>query len=78
MHLPFPACDFAAPALCRPARDMSNTGSLTVLYASPAIGPEMYEAPVDLLPLRYFVFVPGELNLSRGRAVAHGAAAAQQ
>jgi hypothetical protein len=57
---------------------MSNTGSLTVLYSSPAIGPEMYEAPVDLLPLRYFVVVPGELNLSRGRAVARGAAAGQQ
>ncbi len=59
MHLPFPACDFEAPALCRPARDMSNIGSLTVLYASPAIGPERYEAPVDLLPLRYFVVAHG-------------------
>ena len=78
MHLPLPACDFAAPALCRPARDMSNTGSLTVLYASPALGPQMYQAPVDLLRLRYFVVAPGELNPSRGRAVAHGAAAAQQ
>ena len=58
MQFPLPACGFAAPAFCRPTHNMSNPGSLTALGASPAVGPEMYEAPVDLLRLRYFVVPP--------------------